>query len=72
MMPPYTYSFQGVAGNSRQAAFELFETFWPEDHAVWEKSQVPGLHFDSRDFMDSFTTLQIQVGEAWYLVVDTD
>lgn len=55
-----------------EAAYELFETFWPEAYATWEISHVPGLHFDAQDFMDSFSTLQVEIGETWYLVVDTE
>lgn len=55
----------------RDAAFELFELFWPAAYECWEKNTVPGLTFDPEDFIESFRTLQLKLPEG-YLVVDTE
>ena len=35
------------------AAYELFEVYYPEEFAVWEKSTCDGLSFDPDRFLDS-------------------
>ena len=37
----------------REAAFELFELYYPEEYRVWEKSLCDGLNFDTDRFLDS-------------------
>ena len=37
----------------RQAAFELFELYYPDEYRVWEKSLCDGLIFDEDRFLDS-------------------
>ena len=37
----------------REAAYELFELYYPEAYVVWEKSQCDGLVFDTDRFLDS-------------------
>ena len=37
----------------REAAYELFELYYPEAHAAWEKSRCDGLVFDTDRFLDS-------------------
>ncbi len=54
----------------KQAAFELFELFWPAAYECWEKNSVPGLRFDPGDFVESFPTLQLKLPDG-FLVVDT-
>ena len=36
----------------REAAYELFETFWPDTYRLWEGNSVPGLRFDPEDFLN--------------------
>lgn len=55
----------------KDAAFELFELFWPDAYKCWEKNTVPGLTFDPDDFIKSFPTLELKLPEG-YLVVDTE
>ena len=37
----------------REAAYELFELYYPEAYVAWEKSQCDGLVFDTDRFLDS-------------------
>ena len=37
----------------REAAYELFELYYPEAYQAWEKSHCDGLNFDTDDFLDS-------------------
>jgi len=37
----------------REAAFELFESYYPEEYKVWEKSHCDGLIFDTDHFLNS-------------------
>ncbi len=37
----------------KEAAYELFELYHPDEYAMWEKSRCDGLHFDTDDFLDS-------------------
>lgn len=36
-----------------EAAYELFETYWPEAYKAWESCGCDGLHFDVDRFLDS-------------------
>ena len=36
-----------------EAAYELFETYWPEAYKAWESCRCDGLHFDVDRFLDS-------------------
>lgn len=58
----------------KSAAFELFETFWPEEYQVWEGGSVPGLEFDWERFLDGpeFSTSEYQLGEVRYVVVTSN
>jgi hypothetical protein len=56
----------------KEAAYELFEMFWPEAYTWWEKSNVPGLHFDVKDFISHFPTLEVKLQHGGYLIVDTE
>ena len=55
----------------KEAALELFETYYPEDYAVWEKSRCDGLLFDHDLFLNSpvFHTVEITLGEYRLLMV---
>lgn len=55
----------------KQAAYELFELFWPAAYECWEKNSVPGLRFDYDDFVESYPTLELKLREGGFLVVDT-
>jgi hypothetical protein len=37
----------------REAAYQLFELYYPDEYQIWEKSQCDGLIFDSDRFLDS-------------------
>lgn len=52
------YDLQIFEGTSfldlrKEAAFELFEQYYPEEYRVWEKSHCDGLIFDTDRFLDS-------------------
>ena len=58
---------------TKNAAYELFETFWPDAYKQWEESDVPGLRFDPDDFMEHFSTHELKLPEGGgYLIVDTE
>ncbi len=37
----------------KEAAYQLFETYYPEEYRIWEKSHCDGLIFDVDQFLDS-------------------
>ncbi len=55
----------------REAAYELFELYYPEEYRVWEKSLCDGLIFDTDWFLDSpvFYTEEIRLGDQVALLV---
>jgi hypothetical protein len=56
----------------KEAAYELFELYYPEEYQVWEKSQCDGLVFDTDRFLDApgFSVEEIRFdGKAVLLVV---
>jgi hypothetical protein len=55
----------------RQAAFELFELYYPEEYRVWEKSLCDGLIFDQDRFLDSpcWHVEEVQFGDTKALIV---
>ena len=55
----------------REAAFELFELYYPDEYAVWEKSTCDGLIFDEDRFLDSpgLSTEELTVGYQKVLIV---
>jgi hypothetical protein len=56
----------------KEAAYELFELYYPEEYKVWEKSQCDGLIFDQDRFLDSpvFGVDEVRLGgKAVVLVV---
>lgn len=55
-----------------EAAYELFETFWPDAYKFWSEHNIPGLRFDFEEFMSSFSILEIKLAEGGFLVVDTE
>ena len=55
----------------KDAAYSLFENYYPEDYKVWEKSSCDGLVFDVDRFLDSptFLVLELEFGDAKVLIV---
>jgi len=55
----------------RAAAYELFELYYPEEYAVWQKSYCDGLNFDTDRFLDSacWTVEEIQFGDKKHLII---
>lgn len=56
----------------KEAAFYLFETFYPDLFKVWDETPCDGLRFETDDFLDSpsWWTDEVQFGaEAVLLVV---
>jgi hypothetical protein len=55
----------------KEAAYELFELYWPELYAVWDKTHMDGLRFETDAFLDSpqWQTEEVDLGETKYLLV---
>lgn len=55
----------------REAAFELFELYYPDEFATWEKSMCDGLIFDTDRFLDSpsFGVEEIDLGDQKALII---
>ena len=55
----------------REAAFELFELYYPDEYRVWEKSSCDGLIFDTDHFLDSpsFFVEEVTLGAKKALLV---
>ena len=55
----------------REAAYELFELYYPDEYAVWEKNLCDGLIFDTDRFLDSpcFFTEETHLGDGAVLLV---
>ena len=55
----------------KEAAFELFELYYPEEYRVWEKSHCDGLIFDEDRFLDSpaFSVEEVTLGDLKALIV---
>src|ERR1035441_6636482 len=55
----------------KEAAYELFELYYPEEYQVWEKSQCDGLVFDTERFLDSpgFSVEEVRLGGKAVLLV---
>ena len=55
----------------KEAAYELFELYHPEEYRIWEKSLCDGLIFDTDHFLDSpvFSVDEIQLREKVALLV---
>ena len=55
----------------REAAYELFELYYPEAYAGWEKSTCDGLVFDTDRFLDSpsFSVEEVRLGDRVALIV---
>ena len=55
----------------KNAAYELFETSWPDLYKVWEQDQHGILTFDWNDFIDSpmWSTHEVSLGNREILMV---
>jgi len=55
----------------REAAYELFEIYHPEEYRVWEKSHCDGLIFDTDQFLDSpvFSVEEVKLGDGVALLI---
>ncbi len=55
----------------RDAAYELFELYWPELYSMWEQTPVDGVRFDPEEFLDSpsWTVEEVDLGTAKWLLV---
>jgi hypothetical protein len=55
----------------REAAYELFELYYPDEYRTWEKSTCDGLIFDTDVFLDSpsFYTAEIALGDQKAILV---
>jgi hypothetical protein len=57
----------------REAAYQLFELYYPEEYQVWEKSACDGLTFDPDRFLDSpvFSVEELELGQQVAVLVAT-
>lgn len=55
----------------RNTAHELFELYYPEDYAMWERSHCDGLIFDTDRFLDSpaWSVEEVTIGDKVALIV---
>ena len=55
----------------REAAYELFELYYPDEYTVWEKSTCDGLIFDPEAFLGSpsFFVDEVSLGDEVALLV---
>ncbi len=55
----------------RQAAYELFELYYPEAYTAWERSCCDGLIFDTDRFLDSpsLSAEEVRIGDRVALIV---
>ena len=55
----------------KDAAYELFELYFPEEYRVWEKSLCDGLIFDTDHFIDSpvWFTEEVALGSRKFLIL---
>jgi hypothetical protein len=55
----------------KEAAYELFELYYPEEYRAWEKTTCDGLIFDTDRFLDSpaFSVEEVKLGDQVALLV---
>ena len=70
----YLFSDSSFYEARKEAAFELFEMFWPDAYKMWDESSVPGLDFDWERFLSGpeFSTSEYSLGETRYVVVTSN
>ena len=69
--PLHLFSGHSFLDLRREAAYELFELYYPEEYVVWEKSHCDGLNFDTDHFLDSpcWSVEEIQFGDQKHLII---
>ncbi len=67
------YIFQGETflDARREAAFELFETFYPDAYRAWQESSCDGLVFDPERFLNSpgWSVTEAQIGDSRAVII---
>jgi len=55
----------------QEAAYQLFELFYPDEYKAWEKSTCDGLMFDTNRFLDSpvFSVDEVRLGDQVAILV---
>ena len=55
----------------QEAAYELFELYYPQEYRAWEKSTCDGLIFDTDRFLDSptFSVEEVKLGDKKALLI---
>ena len=68
---PHIFTGPNFTNLRRDAAYDLFELYYPEAYAVWEKSCCDGLIFDTDRFLDSpsFAVEEVDMGDLKALIV---
>jgi hypothetical protein len=67
----YIYFGSNFTDVRKEAAYDLFENFYPEEYTIWEKSHCDGLIFDTDHFLNSpsWWTQEIKLGDMVALLV---
>lgn len=67
----YIFSGTSFIDLRRQAAYELFELYYPEEFAMWDASLCDGLYFDEELFLNSpaFSITEVKLGDNRLLAV---
>jgi len=67
----YVYGIGYFSDLRKDAAWDLFETLYPEAYKLCESWSVPGVSFDEEDFLQSFSTLELKTRDhQGFLVVE--
>jgi hypothetical protein len=55
----------------REAAYELFENYYPDAYRMWEATNCDGLSFDPEDFLDSpsWSVKEVRFGDEVFLLI---
>lgn len=69
--PPFVFFGSSFFDLRREAAYELFELFYPEAYALWERGTCDGLIFDTDRFLDSpgFGVEELDFGDQKALII---
>jgi hypothetical protein len=72
-LPIHIFEGSSFLDLRKEAAFELFELYYPDEYRVWEKTQCDGLVFDPDRFLDSpvFSAEEIELTDRKALIVAT-
>jgi len=68
---PHIFIGSNFTDLRQEAAYELFELYYPEAYAVWEKSTCDGLIFDTDRFLDSpsWSVDEVNLGDRKALLI---